>query len=263
MITIIVSITILYLMLIASFVIGFDRVRAFKIDDTDAKTTFSVIIPFKNEAENLSALLQSLSQLNYPDNLYEVILVNDESDDESSKIIEKFIQKRSFDVVHAERSRSSQGDIKIIQNNRITNSPKKDAINTAISKAKFDWIVTTDADCIVQKYWLDSFDSFIQKNETNFIVAPVSYHSIDTFLKRFQALDFLSLMGSTIGGFGINKPFLCNGANLAYSKDFFNELNGFEGNTNIASGDDIFLLEKGNKTATKVGSLFKVRTSNC
>jgi cellulose synthase/poly-beta-1,6-N-acetylglucosamine synthase-like glycosyltransferase len=54
----------------------------------------------------------------------------------------------------------------------------------------------------------------------------------------------LSLQGATIGGFGINKPFLCNGANLAYKKDLFSAISGFDGNSDIASGDDIFLLEK-------------------
>jgi cellulose synthase/poly-beta-1,6-N-acetylglucosamine synthase-like glycosyltransferase len=76
------------------------------------------------------------------------------------------------------------------------------------------------------------------------VVAPVTYYELDSFLKRFQLLDFLSLIGATIGGFGIGKPFLCNGANLAYKKALFLELNGFDGNNTIASGDDIFLLQK-------------------
>ena len=245
MILIIICITVAYLLLIGSFIFGFDRIKTFTLDDSEAKTTFSVIIPFKNEAENLSKLLQSISELNYPNNLFEIILVNDESDDGSMDIIQQvFDTKFSFE-------NSTRTDIKVINNDRKTNSPKKDAINIAISQAKYEWIVTTDADCIVPKYWLDSFDAFIQKNDTNFIVAPVSYHKIDTFLKRFQTLDFLSLIGATIGGFGINKQFLCNGANLAYSKGFFKELNGFEGNTNIASGDDIFLLEKAVRNNSK------------
>jgi len=76
------------------------------------------------------------------------------------------------------------------------------------------------------------------------IIGPVTYSSKNTFLERFQHLDFLSLIGSTIGSLGINKPFLCNGANLCYNKHVFFEINGFEGNSTIASGDDIFLLEK-------------------
>ncbi len=183
--------------------------------------------------------------MNYPENLFEVILVNDESKDDSKVIIQKVLDTKFS------KENSTRTDIKILESERKTNSPKKDAINKGISVAKYDWIITTDADCIVPKYWLESFDSFIQINNPKLLVAPVSYYGIDTFLKRFQVLDILSLNGSTIGGFGISKPFLCNGANLAYKKDLFLELNGFEGNTNIASGDDIFLLEKAIKKYPK------------
>jgi cellulose synthase/poly-beta-1,6-N-acetylglucosamine synthase-like glycosyltransferase len=57
-------------------------------------------------------------------------------------------------------------------------------------------------------------------------------------------MDLMSLQGATIGSFGMNKGFMCNGANFAYKKSFFQELNGFKGNENIASGDDVFLLQK-------------------
>jgi cellulose synthase/poly-beta-1,6-N-acetylglucosamine synthase-like glycosyltransferase len=92
--------------------------------------------------------------------------------------------------------------------------------------------------------WLQLFDAFIQQRKPNFIVAPVTYPIAKNFLNRFQLLDLLSLQGATIGGFGIRKPFLCNGANLCYKKAVFLEVNGFSGNEKIASGDDIFLMEK-------------------
>ena len=76
------------------------------------------------------------------------------------------------------------------------------------------------------------------------IIAPVSIINKPTFINQFQTTDFLSLQGVTIGSFGLKKPILCNGANLAYRKPIFNELNGFIGNEKIASGDDVFLLEK-------------------
>ena len=76
------------------------------------------------------------------------------------------------------------------------------------------------------------------------IVAGVSYFPKKGLLHAFQNLDFLSLQGATIGSFGLNQPFMCNGANFAYKKDFFFCLNGFEGNDLIASGDDVFLLQK-------------------
>jgi glycosyltransferase involved in cell wall biosynthesis len=227
-------ITLFYVVLIGSFVFGFDKVEEFQLKDIPAKTKFTVIVPFRNEAEHLPFLLKSISELNYPLDRFEIIFVDDESSDESVKLIELFLKK-------------FPNGSKIINNIRRTNAPKKDAISTAIEIANFEWVVTTDADCILPKYWLDTYDCFIQCHDAEFIVAPVTYIKTISFFERFQALDFLSLQGATIGGFGIKKQFLCNGANLAYKKTLFNTLKGFDGNTNIASGDDIFLLEKAMK----------------
>ncbi|MFI1773123.1 glycosyltransferase family 2 protein [Thalassobellus citreus] len=226
-----IIITIFYLILIGSFAVGFDKVSVFKLEDLPSKTKFSVIIPFRNEAEHLPELLKSIKTLNYPKHLFEIIFVDDTSEDDSVKLIEHFIK-------------TTRTTISIIQNERKTNSPKKDAITSAINKAKNEWIITTDADCVLPKYWLDSFDEYIQKTSTKCIAAPVTYLSTNSFLNRFQLLDLLSLQGATIGGFGLKKPFLCNGANFGYQKALFKTLNGFDGNSNIASGDDIFLLEK-------------------
>ena len=238
-----IFITLIYLTLIGIFIFGFDKVPPFKLEDIPSKTKFSVIIPFRNECENLPELLKSIESLNYPKHLFEIIFVDDDSDDDSIKIIKKVHNKSPLDC--------AQVDIQIISNNRKTNSPKKDAITSAINQAKNEWIITTDADCQLPKFWLDSFDEFIQKNNAVCIAAPVIYNNEKSFLNRFQILDILSLQGATIGGFGLNKPFLCNGANLGYKKSTFINVNGFDGNTNIASGDDIFLLEKISKNFPK------------
>ncbi len=94
------------------------------------------------------------------------------------------------------------------------------------------------------KTWLKTLDAYIQNHHPKMIVGPVTYKQPETLLHGFQLMDFLSLQGATIGGFGLGKPFLSNGANFAYTHQLFNDLKGFSGNTNIASGDDIFLLEK-------------------
>ncbi|WP_240475128.1 glycosyltransferase family 2 protein [Neotamlana sedimentorum] len=216
-----------YLILIGGFIIGFNKVETFKPKKPAPKTRFSIIIPFRNEAENLPRLLKSIENLNYHKLLFEVFLVDDASEDNSVEIIV-----------------SSGTDAILIPNKHKSNAPKKDAITTAMSFAKNEWIVTTDADCELPKYWLDTFDAFIQNHSADALVAPVSYQSENSFLNQFQLLDAFSLQGATIGGFGLNKPFLCNGANFAYKKTLFNEVNGFKGNENMASGDDIFMLEK-------------------
>jgi len=238
MILTIIIICIAYVLLIGSFVYGFEKVKEIKLVDLPPKTNFSIIIPFRNEAENLPKLLESINYLKYPKHLFEIILVNDESEDSSETIIKEILNTKSS------QTNFQFSCIRVINNVRKTNSPKKDAITLGISVAKHEWIITTDADCKLPEYWLDSFDEFIQQRETCCIAAPVSYVLENTFLNKFQVLDFLSLQGATIGGFGINHPFLCNGANFAYKKKTFFEVKGFENNTNISSGDDIFLLEK-------------------
>ncbi|WP_431133745.1 glycosyltransferase family 2 protein [Psychroserpens mesophilus] len=231
MLIIVIVILILYLLLIGSFTFGFDKVKSVALEDIKAKIDFSIVIPFRNEASHLPDLLHSILELNYTKHKFEILFIDDNSEDESVKLIRSKLSK-------------TQIDFTILTNDQYSNSPKKDAITKAISQSKYDWIVTTDADCKLPKYWLDAFDYFIQKNDTKFIVAPVTYYQTNSFLKRFQLLDFLSLQGVSIGGFGINKPILCNGANLAYTKTLFSKLNGFEGNSHISSGDDIFLLQK-------------------
>ena len=234
----ILLITFAYIILIGLLIFGFDKVAPYYLHALNPRTSFSVVIPFRNESENLLRLLNSIDTLVYPKSMFDVILVDDESTDNSIEIIKKFQNKTGF-------------KIRLINNKRHSNSPKKDAITLAIKQSNFDWIVTTDADCMLPKYWLDSFDAFIQHNECELIVAPVTFQPNTSFLSKFQALDMLSLQGATIGGFGINNPFLSNGANLAYQKSLFYDLDGYTGNTNIASGDDVFLLEKALKRNSK------------
>ncbi|MDH3381695.1 MAG: glycosyltransferase, partial [Flavobacteriaceae bacterium] len=224
----------MYLLLIAGFIYGFDKVKEFKLANLQSKTRFSVIIPFRNEANNLPKLLESIQSLKYSKYLFEVIFVNDFSEDDSVNIIKSNLSNDPSNSI----------DFSIINNISKTNAPKKDAISKAINLAKYEWIITTDADCLLPEYWLDSFDECIQKSNPKCVAAPVTYQVETSFLNRFQILDMLSLQGATIGGFGIKKPFLCNGANFAYQKEAFIEVKGFDGNTSIASGDDIFLLEK-------------------
>ncbi|TDE55434.1 glycosyltransferase family 2 protein [Flavobacterium sp. GT3P67] len=216
---------ILYCMAICFLIYGFAKVNTIDYIGLKPKTKFSIIVPFRNETQNLPFLLDSLSQLNYPMEMFEVILVDDESE-EAFKV-----QSLTFKV-------------SVIKNVRVSNSPKKDAIVTAMQIVNTDWIITTDADCTVNKNWLLTLDNYIQLHNVAMIAGAVTYDCGNSFLHHFQQLDLASLQGATIGSFGINKGFMCNGANFAYTKSFFQELNGFEGNDGIASGDDVFLLQK-------------------
>ncbi|MBF4514970.1 glycosyltransferase [Flavobacterium sp. ANB] len=215
----------IYIISIGLLIYGFTKVKKYRKPNLKPKTSFTIIVPFRNEEENLPKLLNSFSVLNYPNELFEVILVDDSS-------------KQKFQV-------SDFGfQVSIIDNIRISSSPKKDAISTAMQHAKFNWVITTDADCIVPENWLITFDNYIQENKVSMLAGAVSYKCENSFLDHFQQLDLTSLQGATIGSFGLKKAFMCNGANFAYTKSLFEKLNGFEGNNKIASGDDVFLLQK-------------------
>ena len=227
-----ISITTAYIILIGSFVIGYFKLKIIKPEESLIKNSFSIIIPFRNEAQNLPILLDSISTLNYSKEHFEVLLINDDSQDNYESIINTFIKN------------NPTIQLQVIQNVRKSKSPKKDAINTGIVSSKFEWILTTDADCELPTKWIDSYNSYIEVHHPNFIAGPVTFKESTHWFGKFQSIDFAALIGCTMGAFGINRPFMCNGANLCYNKETFNLLNGFEGNENTASGDDVFLLEK-------------------
>jgi cellulose synthase/poly-beta-1,6-N-acetylglucosamine synthase-like glycosyltransferase len=221
----------MYVITIAIFVFGFNKVKEFKPKNLELKTRFTVVIPFRNEANNLPKLLESINALEYAKNSVEFLFVDDDSIDDSCSIIQKFFINNQYNT-------------QVLKNIRLSNSPKKDAITTALKASSKEWVITTDADCVLPKNWLKIIDNFIQQKDCNMVVAPVTYLANNSFLHQFQLLDFLSLQASTISGFGLQNPFLCNGANLVYKKEVFTKVNGFDNNNSIASGDDIFLLEK-------------------
>ena len=157
-----IFITAAYFILIGSFVIGFLKLNLFKSDEKSNKNGFSIIIPFRNEALNLPDLLESIANLNYPKERFEVLLINDDSEDDYTSIIKTFIKNNP--TIH----------LKVIENIRKSNSPKKDAINIGILNSSFDWILATDADCVLPTKWIYSYNNFIETHHSIFIAGPVA-----------------------------------------------------------------------------------------
>ena len=221
-----------YLLLIFYLLFGFGKLPVSRTMGTEIVNSFSIVIPFRNEGRNLKMLFSSLKSLEYPREAYEILLVNDDSEDDSEALCREFIQE------------NPELQVKLLNSVRVSASPKKDAILVAISESQFEYILTTDADCTVPVGWLGAYNSFIEEMGAELIAGPVVLKKEPGFLNRFQELDVLSLQAATMGAFGVEKPIMCNGANLCYRKAGFLEVEGFRGNGNIASGDDIFLLGK-------------------
>lgn len=238
----------LYVFTLIILYIGYRRLPYYSPLEKAPNTKFSVLIPFRNEAENLPRLLVSLQQLKYPTSHFEIIFVNDASTDFSEELIVTQLQHSNL-------------NFQILQNTPNQPSPKKTAITSAIAAAKHPWVVTTDADCAVPSNWLRILNDFILRENPICIAMPVAYAVDNSFLQRYQQLDNWGLQAVTVGSFGLGNILLSNGANFAYTKKAFQKVNGFEGNLHIASGDDMFLLEKFKELVPKQIGYLKSRNA--
>jgi cellulose synthase/poly-beta-1,6-N-acetylglucosamine synthase-like glycosyltransferase len=189
----------------------------------------SVIVPARNEEKNIGVLLKALSQQTYPNAFFEIFVVNDFSTDNTAEIVRSFPLPNLF-LLEPEADMQS--------------SSKKKSIETAVRKAKGELIVTTDADCHPDKNWLYTVNDFYVHNDAAFIAAPVKFSHDRSLLQLFQSLDFLTLQGITAASVSANFHSMCNGANLAYKKEAFESVNGFEGIDRVATGDDMLLMHK-------------------
>lgn len=197
-------------------------------------TSVTIIIPARNEAENISACLSSILNQNYPTSLLQIIVIDDHSTDHTVTVI-KNLNAANIQVLKL---------ADFTQANDTHSFGKKKAIEIGIAHATGELIVTTDADCLAPPNWLALLVSYYQAYQPAFIAAPVNFHQEKNRLEQFQSLDFMGMMGVT--GAGIHRQFMnmCNGANLAYPKQVFYEVNGFEGIDHLASGDDMLLMQK-------------------
>lgn len=225
-----------YAILINFYHRSWNRLQTFKLPDTKPSTFISVIVAARNEENNLPALLDSLNNQQYPQSLYEVIIVNDHSTDNTWSILQQ--------TTYPELTLRPLNLSAYIDKDGTTRSFKKKAIETGIQQAGGTLIVTTDADCRFGEHWLESIAAFYESTQARFIAAPVKIVGRPTLLGIFQSLDFITLQGIT--GASVSQRFhsMCNGANLAYEKKAFEEVNGFEGIDNIPSGDDMLLMHK-------------------
>ena len=232
LIIVLVFITALYSLIILTFTFGWIKIKPFKFNQRSSKIPVSIVIPFRNEAENVLNIIHDIKNQTYAKDDFELILVNDHSTDNSVELI----LTQDLDEIM----------VKLL--NLDINEGKKAALQLGIENSNYELIITTDADCRIGKNWLEIFVDFYLKCNPNIIVGPVLYSESKRCLSHFQNLEFLSLIASTAGAIGISKPIMANGANLAFNKKVYSEINL---RSKIASGDDIFLIHSTKKLNRK------------
>lgn len=241
--------TVLYALTLIAYRYWFSKLSPFKMEESVTQfTSFTIIIPARNEAANIKACVDSILKQDYPLNAFEVIVIDDFSEDDTAFIVQALQQQYSNLQLMRLADYFKPADL---------NAFKKKAIEKAVSHAKGDWIITTDADCVVPSRWLSLYNQYILKEKPVFVAAPVMFIKTKGILNQFQLLDFLALQGISAAAVGAGKHSMSNGANLAFEKSAFIAVGGYQGVDHIASGDDMFLMHKMKKTLAKpIGYLY-------
>lgn len=222
-------IAISYLIFILWMIIGWYHIPVFNPSkNKNPNTKITVIIVARNEENNIPRLFQSLKNQTLSKTNFEVILVDDHSEDATVSIANEWKEDHFTVLKQAEN---------------VTFLHKKQAIEQAIEAAQNDVIVLTDADCWMHKDWLMNFAVYFDENCPKAVLAPVQFSSHKSFFRQYQEMEFASLMATTASFVGLKKPLMANGANIAFLKSAFREVNGYQGE-NTTSGDDVFLIHK-------------------
>ncbi len=186
---------------------------------SDKNDSISIVIPFHNEAENLPSLLKSLATQDYK-GTYEILLINDQSTDSYSEIIDNFCKNYS------------QLKLKVINsryNKTLELTSKQQAIDCGINHTSYEWIAFTDADMILKKNWLSTLirstaGSFsIIYGHTTIVKDQKSlFHTIQAF-----QLEFLFITAYAFHSAGLRGS--CMGNNMLVSKEAYQKTGGQSG----------------------------------
>lgn len=212
---------------------GWRKRRILTKDKDVPKHFISVIIPFRNEEGHLETLLDVLTDQSYPHESFEIILINDHSNDGSVEVIESFKEKSALQIILL----------------NATESGKKKALEVGINHAKGDIILQTDADCQMQEGWIESMASAFQ-GSAQLVLGPVNMIAASGFWSAFAALDFMSLQASGASLTLLGKPIMGSAANMAYTKELWEQAKN-EGSSRD-SGDDVFLIQAANSLGARV-----------
>lgn len=225
---------ILYAMMMLAFTFKWLSIPAFKSKNKTPVTPVSVVIPARNEGEHISQCLQNVLAQNYPHNLTEIIVVDDNSTDNTAMLVEKIIADNAHRKIRLLKLKDVSATVLF----------KKRAITEAVALATGKLIVTTDADCRMGVKWLGIIAEYYEQYQPKMLLAPVTFTNEKSVFEKLQTLEFIGYIGVSAAAVAMKNPLMCNGANLAYEREAFNAVGGYKHNDNFASGDDVFLMLK-------------------
>ena len=232
--------TTLYLLLIGTYVFGWRTMPVWTrtSPSSNFQTSVCILIPARNEEEYIIDCLRAILEQRYPSDLLEIIVIDDFSTDKTADLVDYLVERVSNLRLLQLKDLVSEEEKKKL------NSFKKKALELAIAQTQQELIITTDADCVMDPLWLQTIVAYYEEHRPQLIAAPVCYKGEQSFVEKFQSLDFMGMMVSTGASIHLGIADMGNGANMTYTRTAFEAVNGFEGIDHIASGDDMLLMTK-------------------
>lgn len=218
----------LYSFLTFRWMIGFNGVasKQLPVNQNKFNNFFSIVIAVRNEQANIKRLLNSLAEQNYTKSNFEIIIVDDHSEDETATMATQLLDLLKLN-----------GTVISLQNSK----GKKSAIAEGIKISKAEVIITTDADCVFNPDWLKGINNEFNLSKPDMLILPVVIQGKGV-LSKMQQTESLGLAALTFGSLAIGKPLMCNGANLVFKKEAYLQINNAEMRSDLASGDDTFFM---------------------
>ena len=222
-----------YILIVVNLYRGLLKIPALKTDSSSHEY-ISVVISAHNESENLPGLMSTLARQDYPKNLHEVIIVNDRSTDQTSNVLQEYTASvHNLKTIHI-------GEI------QADFSPKKYAIDRAISNARGSLILLTDADGRPGPGWIRAMGSYFS-GKTGLVIGYAPYSvdpPYDRLIFKILALEYMSHACIAAATAGLGFPITCVGTNLAYYKSVYLDMGGFGQYRSYHSGDDDLFMQR-------------------
>lgn len=227
-----------YGFLITLAIIGFNKLNRTIASYKNSSTSYiSIVVSARNEEQTIRDFIYEIIKQNFLRENFELIIIDDCSDDQTYEFAKETLEK---------------SDLQYQLIRQDNHCGKKTNIALAIKKSKGEIVVTTDADVIYRHpNWLQNISNYFNTLSPNMLIMPVDFKNQSGLLAAFQITENLALTGITAGFTGIERPFMCNGANLAFKKSVYEAVLGYDSHLHLSSGEDVFLLESFKKIESK------------
>jgi cellulose synthase/poly-beta-1,6-N-acetylglucosamine synthase-like glycosyltransferase len=206
------------------------------IDESDYLPFVSVIVPSRNEENNIETCIHSLMKSSYPHDRFEIVAVNDRSTDATGEILERLSKVYT--------------NLKIVEISESTANPnlkgKAGALHRGINESKGEIIMMTDADCVVPKTWIQSISAYYSDNKVGLVAGFTMVKHISEF-DKIQAVEWIYMHTMASAGVALGKPLGCFGNNLSIRRSVYDKIGGYD-KIKFSVTEDLALIQAVHKT---------------